>query len=116
MTTITIDVPDHTAHLIHIIGEQLPLIIEMGMSRLAPVSTQAYMEAISLFAQNPTPELLATFRFSPKVEEQIEDLLERNENGFLSQAEQVELERLSHLEGQLQIVKAQALARLKVPA
>lgn len=113
MTTITIDVPDHVAHMIHDIGEQLPLVIEMGMSRLAPVSTQAYMEALTLFAQNPSHELLAAFRFSPTVEDRINDLVERNEDGLLSQAEQVELERLSYLEGQLQLVKAKALATLK---
>ena len=113
MTTITIDVPDHVVHLIKEVGEQLPLIIEMGMSRLAPVSTQAYMEAVSLFAQNPTPELLTAFRFSSAVEDRIDDLLERNEDGLLSQAEQVELERLSHLEGQLQLVKTKAIAKLK---
>ncbi|MEZ4665021.1 MAG: hypothetical protein R2911_46435 [Caldilineaceae bacterium] len=113
MTTITIDVPEHVANLIHDVGEQLPLVIEMGVSRLAPVSTQAYMEALALFAQNPSQELLATFQFSSTVEERINDLVERNEDGLLSQAERVELDRLSYLEGQLQLVKARALAALK---
>lgn len=113
MTTVTVNVPDYLAPLLADIGDQLPLVIELGMSRLDPVSTQAYMEALALFAKGPSPEMITKFRFSAALEERIQELLEKNENDALSKAEKVELHRLSHLEGQLQLIKAKALVSIK---
>lgn len=113
MTTVTMDIPEHLVSVLNEFSDQLPLILELGVSRLAPVSTQAYMEAVALFAQNPTPQGIADFRFSPEVESRIQVLLEKNGEDELSKAEEVELERLSHLEGQLQLVKARALVQLR---
>ena len=112
MTTVTMDVPEHLVSVLYEVGDQLPLIIEMGVSRFAPVSTQAYMEAVELLAQSPTPEAIANFRFSPEIESRIEILLERQDDVVLSKAEEIELQRLSHLEGQLQLIKAHALLQL----
>ena len=112
MTTITLEVPEHLAHTLNEIGDQLPLVLEMGISRYAPLSTKAYVEAITFLTQDPQPAELATFRFSDEVENRISELLEKNRNDTLSKAEEVELERLSLLEEQLQLVKATALAKL----
>lgn len=108
MTTVTMDVPDHLVSILDEIGEQLPLIIELGFSRFAPVSTQAYMEAVALFAENPSPQAIAAFHFSEEIEARIEALLDKNGESELSKAEEIELMRLSHLEGQLQLIKARA--------
>lgn len=113
MTTITIEVPDYLIQAVNNIGEQLPVVLEMGMSRYAPLSTQAYREAVAFLAQEElSPEEVIAFRFSDQVERRINELLEINNNDQLSQAEEVELERLSQLEEQLQLVKATALAKL----
>jgi hypothetical protein len=112
MTTITLEVPEHLAHTLNEIGDQLPLVLEMGISRYAPLSTKAYVEAITFLTQDPQPAELAAFRFSDEVENRISELLEKNRNDTLSKAEEVELERLSLLEEQLQLVKAIALAKL----
>lgn len=106
MTTVTIDIPEHLIPLINSIGTELPLVLEMGMSRLAPVSTKAYMEAIALLTQNPNPKAIAEFRFSENVESRIGTLLEKNRADLLTKSEEVELDRLIQLEEQLQIVKA----------
>ena len=116
MTTVTMEVPDHLASVLNEIGEQLPLVIELGFSRLAPVSTQAYMEAVALFVQNPSPQIIADFRFSPEVEARIQTLAEKNAEDKLSKAETVELQRLSHLEGQLQLLKARSAVQLRSKA
>jgi uncharacterized protein YnzC (UPF0291/DUF896 family) len=58
------------------------------------------------------PEAIASFRFSNEIEARINELLEKNRTDKLSQAEAVELERLSQLEEQLQFVKANALTEL----
>lgn len=112
MTTITLDIPDHLASIIDEHGEQLPLIIEMGMSRYAPLSTKAYTEAVDFLTQEPSPKELAAFRFSDEVEARINDLLDKNRTNRLSKAEEIELIRLSHLEEQLQLVKATAISKL----
>ena len=112
MTTVTVEIPEHLVPVLNEFSNQLPLILELGVSRLAPVSTQVYMEAVALFTQNPTPQVVADFRFSPDVEARIQALLDKNGEDELSKAEEVELERLSHLEGQLQVIKARALAQL----
>jgi hypothetical protein len=112
MTTITLDLPDHLVQAVHTAGDQLPLILEMGLSRYAPLSTQAYREALTLLTQDAPLATLASFRFSDEVEGRINGLLAKNRMTTLSQAEEVELERLSQLEEQLQLVKATALAKL----
>ena len=112
MTTITLEIPDHLVHTINEIGDQLPLVLEMGISRFAPLSTKAYVEAITFLTQEPTPSELSTFRFSNEVEKRISELLEKNRNDSLGKAEEVELERLILLEEQLQLVKANALIKL----
>lgn len=116
MTTVTMDIPEHLVSVLNEFSDQLPLILELGVSRLAPVSTQAYMEAVALFAQNPTPQGIADFRFSPEVESRIQALLERNAEDALSKAEEIELERLGHLEGQLQLIKARYRVNLTAAA
>jgi hypothetical protein len=109
MTTVTLELPEHLIPLIARIGDQLPLVIELGLSRVAPVSSRAYVEAIEFLAQDPSDDSLAGFRFSEGVEEAVNELLHRDEAGELSAAEQTELDRLSHLEEQLQLAKARAL-------
>ena len=112
MTTITLEIPDHLADRVAEIGDQLAIVLEMGLSRFAPVSTQAYMETVSLFSQSPTPAEIVAFRFSAEIEARISQLLQENRMGELTQAEEIELDRLSQLEEQLQLVKANALISL----
>lgn len=113
MTTITLEIPDHLAPIVNELGDQLSLVLEMGVSRLAPISTKAYTEAVNLLTQAPTPEAIVAFRFSEEIETRVNDLLDRSDDGNLSLAEEVELERFGRLEEQLQLVKARALAELK---
>ena len=113
MTTITLEIPEYLAPSIAEIGDQLPLVLEMGMSRLAPLSTKAYIETLDLLTQYPTPDVIAEFRFSEEVETRIHDLLDKNGRGQISQAEEVELDRLCRIEEQLQLVKARAILDLK---
>ena len=111
MTTVTLNVPEPVVPLLDTIGDQLSLVLEMGMSRLAPVSSRAYGEAVSFLTQAPSEEEIMAFRFSAEVEERINRLLEMNGEGRLSQAEEIELDRLVQLEEQLQLLKAKTLAR-----
>jgi len=109
MKTITLDLPEHLLPLVDSLGNQLPLVLELGMSRLAPLSTKAYRETVEFLAGSPTPDEIARFQFSEDVEARIAALLHKNREDTLSKAEDVELERMSQLEEQLQLLKARAL-------
>ena len=112
MATVTLEVPDYLLPLLETVGDRLPLVLEMGASRLAPVSTQAYIEVVQFLAREPGPAAVADFRFSQDVEQRISTLLARNQEGSLSKAEDVELDRLIQLEENVQILKARALATI----
>jgi hypothetical protein len=112
MKSITLDIPDNLIEAVNDVGDQLPVVLEMGMSRYAPLSTQAYREAIAFLTQELPPEATASFRFSNEIEARINELLAKNRTDELSQAEAVELERLSQLKEQLQLVKVNTLTRL----
>lgn len=112
MTAVTLDIPEHLLPLLETIGDELPLVLEMGTSRLAPVSIKAYMEVVDFLVQEPPPQLIAGFRFSDEVEARISELLEKNHDDRLNTAEEVELERLSLREEQLLLLKAKAFGEL----
>lgn len=112
MKSVTLDIPENLVQAVNEIGDQLPIVLEMGMSRYASLSTQAYREAISFLTQDLPPEKIVTFRFSDEIENRVNNLLDKNNAGTISQAEEVELERLSQLEEQLQLAKATALAKM----
>ncbi len=113
MATVTLDVPEYLLPVLEDMGDQLPLVLEMGASRLAPVSTQAYMETVEFLSQKLTPQLIADFRFSDEVEKRVSALLEKQSAGTLTQAGEVELDRLSRLELQMQRIKTRALIQLQ---
>lgn len=112
MTTITLDLPEYLAPLVADLGDQLPLVLELGISRFAPLSLAAYSEVINFLTRQPTAVEITTFRFSDEVENRINELLEKNQNSTLSLAEEVELDRFEQLEERLQLVKARAMAEI----
>ncbi len=106
MATITIEIPDNMKRAFEDIGDQLPIVLEMGMSRLAPLSTKAYREAISFLTGLPSQNEPSDFRFSDDVESRIQALLQKNRDDAITLSEEIELDRLVQLEEQLQLVKA----------
>ncbi|MCO6453148.1 MAG: hypothetical protein J5I90_20375 [Caldilineales bacterium] len=111
MTTVTLDIPESVVPLLDMTGDQLSLVIELGVSRLAPVSSRAYSETILFLTQAPSAEEIVKFRFSLGVEESINSLLNKSHVGRLSPAEEVELVRLVELKEQLQLLKTKMSAR-----
>ena len=54
-------------------------------------------------------EALAALRFPPKTDAHLQDLMDRNTEGLLSEAEREELEALAELSERLALLRAQAL-------
>lgn len=73
------------------------------------VPQKSYDEIVDLFARTSSSEVLA-FRPSVESQDRVRYLLERNENGELTQDEAAELERFGELEHLMQLVKARAQA------
>jgi hypothetical protein len=80
-----------------------------GGSEVMSVPQKSYDEIIDLFARTSSAEVLA-FRPSVESQDRVRYLLERNENGELTQDEAAELERFGELEHLMQLVKARAQA------
>jgi hypothetical protein len=76
------------------------------------VPQKSYDEIVDLFARTSSAEVLA-FRPSVESKERVRYLLERNENGDLSEDEAAELERFGELEHLMQLVKARAQAYME---
>ena len=68
---------------------------------------KSYDEIVDLFARTSSAEVLA-FRPSADSQERVRYLLERNENGELTEDEVTELDRFGELEHLMQLVKARA--------
>ena len=112
MATITLNIPERLAPIIDELGDQLPLVLEMGVSRLAPISTRAYIEAVDLLTQEPSPEGFIALGSAIKDVAMPVQLLARSSGDELSLAEEIELDRFGQLEERLQLVKARALIEL----
>src|SRR5437870_13512810 len=69
------------------------------------VPQKSYDEIVDLFARTNSAEVLA-FRPSADSQERVRYLLERNENGELTEDEVTELDRFGELEHLMQLLKA----------
>jgi hypothetical protein len=76
----------------------------MGKKRL----TASFVEELAKFlASQPTRDELLNFHPSPAVEERVEELLRKQNDGRASPEEQLELEELAHSERLVRLIKAQ---------
>jgi hypothetical protein len=70
--------------------------------------TRAYEEIIDFIAAGTTPESLINFQPSEVVKERVADLIFREKNESLSDAEKTELDQYLMLEHLLRLAKARA--------
>ena len=71
-----------------------------------------YDELVEYLARRASPQEVLAFEISDAAKRRAETLLERNSAGLLTPAEVVELEQMSHFDGLVSVLKAQARARL----
>lgn len=57
-------------------------------------------------------EAVAALRFTPKVDQRMQQLMDRNTNGLLTDSEREELEALAELSENISLVRAKALVFL----
>jgi hypothetical protein len=113
---ITLRVPDELAARLRAVENELPQVLELGIRewharREAGFSGVAGV--LETLASLPTPEEVLALRPSPALQERIEELLDKNQSGGLSPAEQREWEQYQYVEHLVRLAKARAALRLK---
>lgn len=73
----------------------------------------AYEEVLDFLSSTPTPEQLVSFRPSSEVQQRLQTLLEKNQEGNLSEQERIELDEFAKVEHFMRLLKAKARQKLK---
>ncbi len=77
------------------------------------MQSAAYDEMVELFADSAVAERILNFHPSPIMQARIEELLEKNRQGSLSNEEQAELDEVERLEHFMRLIKARIRQKLK---
>ncbi|QQS49605.1 MAG: hypothetical protein IPM66_22045 [Acidobacteriota bacterium] len=118
MTTITLEVPDELAAQLDSWREQLPQILSRLLTAMPAAKTSAwhksgsalpvYQELVDFLATGPTPEQILAFRISAAAQERLSDLLYRNREEELTEAESAELDMYELVHHAVILLKARA--------
>jgi len=118
MTTITLEVPNRLAQRLNFERDRLPQVLELALRQLPPrpVNTVpvavapalAFTEMIEFLSSHPTTEQILGFRISPPAQANLSDLLEKNREIGLNEAESAELDWYEYVHDIMTRLKAQA--------
>lgn len=108
MTTITIELPDDLAAKLGPLQEHLSALLyevfesksgERALASIgAGVSHQVYDEMLDFLVSGPTPEQLAAHKISEPMQNRLTELMEKNREGVLTEAENAELDVFESVE------------------
>jgi len=113
MIQMTIQVSNELAQRCQYAGAWLPAIIELGFIGFKTPAAAAEAEVIEFLSENPSSEALLGFHVSESAQTRLRRLLALNEAGYLSEAEQDELDELQRLEHIIIMLKTQAASSMR---
>jgi hypothetical protein len=114
MSAITLQVSDDLAERLRGRENQLTQILELGLRELNSTAGFAgASEVLELLASLPTLEDILALRPSERLQERIDELLEKSRAGGLSDSEEAELERYEYLEHLVRMAKASAQIKMR---
>jgi hypothetical protein len=122
MAQLTIQVPDELANRLQPILHRLPELLSHLLETHTPETlnltnssdtANTYTEVLDFLIKQPTPEQIAKFKVSTQAQTRLEDLLEKNHNGTISQAENSELDIYEQLDQLIILLKARAYSVIK---
>jgi hypothetical protein len=113
MVEITIQVPEALAERIAALGDRLPEVLEIGLKELPPLPTEVYRYVLEFLASNPSPQAISNFNPTPRMQERISELLQKNRTEGLMTEETAELDEYVRLDRFLTTLKIRALKDLK---
>ena len=118
MTTITIELPDDLAANVAPLQEHLSTLLyevfgsksgERALASIgAGVSHQVYDEMLDFLVSGPTPEQLVAHKISEPMQNRLRELMDKNREGGLTEAENAELDVFESVEDLMGLLKAKA--------
>ncbi|MBS1252116.1 MAG: hypothetical protein MAG451_01152 [Anaerolineales bacterium] len=116
MVKVTIQVPEELALRLEPVQDRLAEVIELGLREIESAQYELHNEVIEFLASGPSPEAIVSFRPSEKAQARVAELLEKNQKGTLSTAEEAELDQYEDLDYLMALVKARARQHLSKAA
>ena len=116
MTSITLDVPDEVADKLRVLADRLPRILDLGLRARSAEGSSEYegvADVLEFLATLPPAEEVLSLRAAPTLQGRIQEFLEKSRSSGLSPEEQLEWERIDHVEHLVRIAKAKAALKLK---
>ena len=106
---LTIDIPEALAQRLEPERGHLAEIIESGLRLRDWVGASALaQELVSFLARGPRPQEILAFRPSEAAITRSQELLQRNQTGALTPAEEAELDEMARLDHLVSLIKAKA--------
>jgi len=122
MAELTIQIPDELAQRLEPLRSRLPELLSQLLDSTNPSAAslaiaaatlqeipQAYLEVLDFLMTRPTPQDIAVFKVSPTAQERLRSLLDRNQEGTLTDSEIAELDAYEQLEHLMILMKARAI-------
>ncbi|MCI0524163.1 MAG: hypothetical protein L0Y75_02780 [Acidobacteria bacterium] len=123
MTTITLDVPDDLAVRLDPLRDRLTDLISQALELMpegrqangasAPGSYPVFDEMIDFLAGGPTPQQIIEHKASPTVQARLEELLDKNREEGLTEAETAEMNTFRQVNHMMILLKARARRALQ---
>jgi hypothetical protein len=113
---ITLTIPEDLARRLQPVEKDLPHILDLGIrawNARGEAGFSGLADVLETLASLPGPEEILALRPSAALQEQIEELLEKNRTGSLSTAEQRAWEHYQYVEHLVRLAKARAALKLK---
>lgn len=117
MTSITLEVPDDLAARLDQLRDRLPdllpevltlLASDNGRTTVPSMRYRVFEEMIDFLASSPTSEQIIAHKVSARAQERLAELLEKNREEGLSEAENAELDVYEQVDYVMSLLKARA--------
>jgi hypothetical protein len=105
---VTIDLPEQLARRLAAQKGRLEEIIERGLQQQGGGASEHWREVIEFLASGPRPAEIIGFRPSAGHVKRSAELLQKNREGQLTEAEEAELDDMDHINHLMTLLKAEA--------
>ena len=105
---VTIDLPDQLARRLGAQKAKLEEIIERGLQQHGDGTSPRWREVIEFLASGPRPEEIVAFRPPDAHVDRSRELLYKNRESQLTEAEEAELDQMEHINHLMTLLKAEA--------
>jgi hypothetical protein len=108
---VTLTIPDELASRLRAVEDRLPEILEIGLREWlsTPAHYRGLNDVLETLARLPSPAEVLALRPTIALQERIEELLEKNRAGVLSDHEREEWTRYEYLEHLVRLARARAI-------